>query len=49
MKDIFKEYLFEKHILVSDGDKEEKHPFESLFSLANLFNIRNTEGEALVR
>ena len=49
MKEIFKEYLFEKHILVCEEGTEEKHPFEALFSLANLFNIRITEGEALVR
>jgi hypothetical protein len=49
MEKIFKEYLFGKHILVSEGEAEEKHPFETLFSLASLFNIRITEGEALVR
>ena len=49
MEKIFKEYLFEKHIFVSEADTEEKYPFETLFSLASLFNIRITEGEALVR
>ena len=48
METIFKEYLFEKHILVREEGTEEEHPFESLFSLANLFNIRITEGENLV-
>ncbi|MBP5608880.1 MAG: hypothetical protein J6X66_11540, partial [Lachnospiraceae bacterium] len=33
----FKDYLFQKHILVSEG--REQHTFETLFALANLFNI----------
>lgn len=28
MKEIYKDYLFEKHILVSDEETEEKHVFE---------------------
>ncbi len=43
MKDIFKEYLFAKRILVSDAGPEEK-PFEVAFSLANLLGIRVTAG-----
>ena len=37
MKEIYKDYLFEKHILVSDGETEEKHVFETLFAMAHLF------------
>ena len=48
MNENLKAYLFGKHILVSEGG-DEAHPFETLFSLANLFNIRITEGVNLVR
>ena len=40
MKEIYKEYLFEKHILVSDGEKEEKHVFETLFAMAHFFGVK---------
>jgi hypothetical protein len=66
MKTLFKEYLFTKHILVSEvspktGEKTNSGKgggktaeardtrLETLFSLANLFNIRITEGEELVQ
>ena len=49
MKSIYKDYLFEKHILVSEGSAETtENQFETLFALANLFNIRIVSGEKLV-
>ena len=45
MKEIYKDYLFEKHILVSDGEKEEKHVFETLFAMAHFFGIKNYKGQ----
>ena len=48
MKEIYKEYLFEKHILVSDGEKEEKHVFETLFAMAHFFGVKITKGRELV-
>lgn len=49
MKEIYKEYLFEKHILVSDGETEEKHAFETLFAMAHFFGVKITKGRELVR
>ena len=50
MKNIYKDYLFEKHLLVSEGNADNaENQFETLFALANLFNIRITEGEKLVQ
>ncbi|MCR5149147.1 MAG: hypothetical protein K6C35_09310 [Eubacterium sp.] len=50
MKRIYKDYLFDKHILVSEGKvTEDDHQFETLFTLANLFNIRITAGEKYIR
>ena len=46
MKEIYKNYLFEKHILVNDGEKETT-VFETLFSLAHFFGIRITDGKEL--
>ena len=43
---IYQEALFEKHILVNHAGKQQD-PFETLFSLANLFNIRITSGQEL--
>lgn len=48
MKEIYKDYLFEKHILVSDGEKEEKHVFETLFAMAHFFGVKITKGRELV-
>ena len=45
MEQLFKNYLFGKHVLVSDGTVE--HPFEVIFALAKHFNIRITEGAEL--
>ena len=48
MRNIYNEYLFNKHILVSDGNAQtEENQFETVFALARLFNIRITEGEKL--
>ena len=49
MKEIYKDYLFEKHILVSDGETEEKHVFETLFAMAHFFGVKITKGRELVR
>ena len=55
MKDLFKEYLFQKHVLVSEGvspkfaGNHEAHVFETLFSLADLFGISVTEGKELAQ
>ena len=46
MKKIYKDYLFTKYILVSEGKKPDR-PFETLFSLANLFGIRIVKGADL--
>ncbi len=47
MNAVFKKFLFERHILVSEGAAEENR-FEVLFSLAHFFGIRITEGDELV-
>ena len=50
MKNIYKSFLFEKHLFVSEGDPEQEDSrFETLFSLANLFGIRIVAGAELVR
>ncbi len=46
MKDIYKHFLFEKHILVNDEGPQE-HAFEVVFSLANLFAIKIVNGKHL--
>lgn len=46
MKQVFHDYLFTQHLLVSDGQTGE-HTFESLYALADLFNIRILSGEKL--
>lgn len=48
MKKIYKDCLFERKILVSDGAEIEEHLFEVLFSMASLFNIRIVSGGELV-
>lgn len=48
MKKIYIDYLFEKHLMISEGE-ESKNPLETLFALANLFNIRIVKGDKLVR
>lgn len=42
MEKIFKNYLFNKNILVGDGKSD--NPFEVCFALANLFDINITDG-----
>ena len=49
MKEIYKDYLFEKHILISEGMTEEKHVFETLFAIAHFFGVKITKGRELVR
>ena len=49
MKEIYKDYLFEKHILVSEGMTEEKYVFETLFAMAHFFGVKITKGKELVR
>ena len=46
MESIFKDYLFTKHILVNDKGLDE-NAVETLFSIANMFNIRIKEGQEL--
>lgn len=46
MNTIFTNYLFSKHYFVS-GQNSKDASFETLFSLANLFNIRIVSGQAL--
>ena len=46
MKQVFHDYLFTHHLLVNDGQSCE-HAFESLYALADLFNIRILSGEKL--
>ena len=46
MKRLYKDYLFQKHILVSETG-EDDNAFEVVFSLANLFGIRIVSGEKL--
>ena len=48
MKEVYKDYLFEKHILVSEGLTEEKHVFETLFAMAHFFGVKITNGRELV-
>ncbi len=49
MNTLYKNYLFNKHYLIAENTAEAKeNHFEILFTLANLFNIRVTEGEKLV-
>lgn len=47
MKDIYRNYLFTKGILVSNGEKEPKEAFETLYSLAHFFGVRITDGAVL--
>lgn len=54
MKEIFRNYLFDKHIFVNEVTDYEgtgvnaEDQFETLFALANLFGLRITEGEKLI-
>lgn len=48
MREVYKDYLFHKHILVSEGNYEEKNLFETLFALAHFFGVRITKGEKYV-
>lgn len=44
MHAIYKDYLFEKHILVSNGNFEDKNAFEVLFALAHFFGVKIIKG-----
>lgn len=44
MKKYFKDYLFNKHILVAESETESKDAFESAYSLYGLFGIRVVSG-----
>ena len=44
MKGIYKEFLFNKHILVSEGQVDPQYAFSTLVALANKFAIRITKG-----
>ena len=48
MHEIYKDYLFEKHILVSNGNLEDKNAFEVLFALAHFFGVKIIKGGKLV-
>ena len=48
MHEIYKDYLFEKHILVSNGNLEDKNAFEVLFALAHFFGVKILKGGKLV-
>lgn len=48
MKEIYKDYLFEKHILVSEKPGEEKYIFETLFAMAHFFGVKITKGKEFV-
>ncbi len=47
MKDLFKEYLFEKHILVNDLTSENEDSFYALFAFAQKLGIEITKGKEL--
>lgn len=47
MHEIYKDYLFEKHILVSNGNLEDKNAFEVLFALAHFFGVKIIKGGKL--
>ena len=49
MNTLYKNYLFNKHILVRENSVyAAENQFETLFALANLFNIRIISGEKLI-
>ncbi|MCR5676000.1 MAG: hypothetical protein K6G16_09870 [Lachnospiraceae bacterium] len=47
MDSFYKDYLFQKHILVSSG-KPSDFPLETLFSLASVLNVHIVKGEELL-
>ena len=49
MKELYKNYLFTKNILVNDGIKYDNlgNTFSALFTIANKFNIRVVKGKEL--
>lgn len=49
MEKLFKDYLFQKHILVCEGDDGKENAAAVLVSLAQLFGIRIVRGSGLAR
>ena len=49
MKNIYNNYLFQKHILVSEGSISSEDVFPTLFSMASLFNVKIISGEKLAQ
>lgn len=49
MKEIFKKYLFNKGYFVAEEGTGEERPGEVLISLANIFNIKISEGKELAQ
>lgn len=47
MKDIFKNFLFTKQILVNDTGMKSKDAFNTILALARLFNIKIIAGGEL--
>ena len=47
MHEIYKDYLFEKHILVRNGNLEDRNAFEVLFALAHFFGVKIIKGGKL--
>ncbi|MCI6730809.1 MAG: hypothetical protein MR487_00560 [Lachnospiraceae bacterium] len=48
MKAIFKNYLFNHNILVSENTEKSEYAFETRFAIAKLFNIEITSGQDMV-
>lgn len=46
MKNIYREYLFTKNLLVAHSIKPSKTAFQTLFSMASLFGVKITKGQA---
>ena len=49
MKNLYQDFLFQKHILVSEGPVDPNEIFPTLYSMASLFHIRILSGEKLAR
>lgn len=47
MKELYKDFLFTKHVLVNDYQESPENVFEVLFSFANLFGIKIVKGKEL--
>ena len=49
MDKLFEDYLFQKQILVRRDGEEEQHVFETLYALANLFNVSIGKNKAFAQ